>query len=328
MQTRVLSIRFTVFIAAFTAGLAGAFELTPPEETFLEARNNTLRVAFHGNYIPLSYVGDDGRLTGIMPEFFRWMAQRAGFEIEHSIVTEKQAAEGLSNGMYDAVGVAISAGNRRAEQKQLSLPVMKETVGIFVPAGSPLKSRADLSGTTVAYEGDAAGQVLDRLNLNVSKKKHFHFGAVLDAVESGRCSAMIYSQLPVLSYMHCGKTSEAFRMLGEPLSTNQVCIRVADETLLPLLNRLIAESQQDGAIRWIKRPFLGEDFVPYGSVVEQYGRWLAYGTAALLLLVLLFWLWDVRLTRCVHEKTQQLRSSEERLSTVFQNSPDPIFIEN
>lgn len=52
------------------------------------------------------------------------------------------------------------------------------------------------------------------------------------------------------------------------------------------------------------------------------------GMGILLLVVLLFWLWDVRLTHHIQIKTKQLRNSEERLRTIFQYSPDAIFIED
>lgn len=324
MQMRV-SIRFILFAVILAAGMVRAFELTPQEKNFLESHGNTIRVAFHGNYIPLSYIRDDGELTGIMPEFFRWMSERAGFEIEPSITTGKQARQGFSEGIYDAVGVILHEGGQDVGEPY-SIPVLENSVGIFVPEGSRIRSLADLRGKAVAFEG--GGYLLDRLNLDISKKEYLHFGAVLDAVESGECAAMLYGRLTVQSYVHSGKTTGAFRMLSGPLDTSQVCIQVADEALLSLINRLVLESQSDGVIRWIKRPFLGEDFVPYDSVVAKYGRLLIYGVAGLLLAVLLFWLWDVRLTRCVQEKTEQLRSSEERLRAIFQNSPDPLFIEN
>ena len=56
--------------------------------------------------------------------------------------------------------------------------------------------------------------------------------------------------------------------------------------------------------------------------------WLIVGSVVLLVGLLLFWLWDVRLAHRVQEKNQQLRNSEERLRAIFQNSPDPMFIES
>ncbi|QHI68151.1 PAS domain S-box protein [Tichowtungia aerotolerans] len=327
MQARFLSIRSVFLAAVLAAGVGCAFELTPQEKSCLEARNYTLRVAFHGNYIPLSYVDEQGDLTGVMPEFFRWMADRVGFELETDVVTGLQAMQGLRDGKYDAVGAAVLGSQRRDQQKMVSLPVLETPTGIFVPENSPVQNLSGLFGKTVACEGESSGRVLDQLNLNLSKKEYTHFGDVLAAVESGECSAMLYNRLTVLSYVHAGKTTDAFRMLDGPLSTNQVCVKVADEALLSLMNRLIAESRQAGVIRWIKRPFVGENFMP-DSVLMKYGRWLVGGVAGLLLVVLGFWLWDVRLSRSVHEKTEQLRNSEERLRAIFQNSPDPMFIED
>jgi PAS domain S-box-containing protein len=52
------------------------------------------------------------------------------------------------------------------------------------------------------------------------------------------------------------------------------------------------------------------------------------GSVPLLMALLMLWLWDLKLTRKVARKSQELHASEERLRTIFQSSPDAIFIEN
>lgn len=63
-------------------------------------------------------------------------------------------------------------------------------------------------------------------------------------------------------------------------------------------------------------------------MILKHDRWLIYGWVVLLVAVLLFWFWDLHLTRRVQEKTKQLRNSEERLRAIFQNSPDSMYIED
>ena len=152
----------------------------------------------------------------------------------------------------------------------------------------------------------------------------------MEAVASGEADALV-SMEPVLRY-YCHTEGRGCDLVAiePPLSVSKLCIAVAstESPLRAMLSRAVEESQHAGAARWIVREWVGPEYGAVGSKILRRTRYVIFGLVVLLITILLFWLWDIRLARKVRDKTEALQQSEERLRTIFQNSPDAIFIEN
>ena len=318
------------FVAVSVAApFSHAVELTAREEAYLESRGREIRVALPGNYVPLSFVGEKGEFEGVMPDFLRWFGDRADVNFKFFVATPSQAKQGVAEGVYDVVGI-YSPSLKQDAAIACSAVVLDVPLGIFVPDSSSIQMLSDLEGKILAYQGKSVGRLLDSLRLDFGKVEYHQLSDMLDSVEYGETDAAVYSELPILNYVHAGKTAEMYRQVGDYLYTNKICVGVssANEMLLSLLNQGVAAAQDEGVIRWIERRWAGGSYTSFLLVMEKYSHYLIMGVGGLLLAVLLFWVWDVRLTRHIQKKTRELRSSEERLRAIFQSSPDAIFIES
>jgi PAS domain S-box-containing protein len=313
-----------LFLAIFLVSACFA----PAEETGsinrTEWEGRTVRFAYAGNYLPVSFTDQSGQAAGILPDFIRWMAERSGFTAEFFPATDNQAREGLSSGKYD---VAFFSPGERKNEKFLFTPDLMETTSyLFVPSKSPVKAFTD--GLTIAFENKHLR--LERIGAGHTGILCESLGEVVETVSSGRADAMVYDEPLLLYYCYTKDYAGRFRKVGPALYTNilSMVVSATNAPLHALLSEMIGEARSQGVLRWISREWLGGEYTTIGARIFRYSRYVAVGMGLLLAALLLFWIWDVRLSRSVLKKTEQLRNSEERLCTIFQNSPDAIFIED
>ncbi len=310
------------------AGFARAFELTEQERSHLETRGYTLRCAYQPEFVPLEFTDDDGLAAGISPDLLRWMAERAGFTVEFYPATPVQEIEGIQNGTYDVLCsasrvLAQAGGLAVTPSAYLDMPVY-----VFVPSESPVKRFDDLYGKTVS--GDGAGILIEQIAPNVIYQYIPSLTRNVSLALEGKVDGLFCQEQVLVCFMKNNGYEKRFRPVGEPLASHECRIAVSAENqiLVAMFNRLVDEAVDGGRVRWIEREWLGAGHTAFEAILIHYSRQILIGVGVLLFALLLFWLWDVRLTRHIQVKTRQLRNSEERLRTIFQNSPDAIFIES
>lgn len=71
-----------VLLFALLAPAAYSLELTPEGQAYLDSRGRVVRFAVRPNYIPYEYEDLRDVATGIVPEFIREVARRAGLEAD------------------------------------------------------------------------------------------------------------------------------------------------------------------------------------------------------------------------------------------------------
>jgi len=320
-KTFFRSLLVAFFVA--TAFSSFAFNLTPEEQGWLDAHDGVIRFVYHGNFMPIEFTNTDGEAAGIMPDFVRWLAKRIGFEPEFYAATPAEAREGLASGKYDAMATYVYGGEPR-EGIAVTPAVMEIPNFFFVPADSPIRSISDLHGAVIAVEGKG------NLGFDYTRRLCDTLDGTVKAVMSGRADALVCMEPLLRYYCHTEEGACDLRAVEPALGISKTSIAVtkANQPLHAILSRGVEESNRSGVIRWITREWVGPEYGTVGAKVLQRIQYVVLGLVLLLVAVLLFWLWDIRLARRVSKKTEQLQSSEERLRTIFQNSPDAIFIED
>ena len=287
------------------------------------AHQGKIRFVYHGNFMPIEFTNRDGEAAGIVPEFIRWMAERIGFEPEFHAATPSEAREGLISGRYDAIATYIY-GREPAEELAVTPTVLEVSSFLFVPADSSVRSVSALHGAVIADEGKAD------LGFDYTPRPCDTLDEMVKAVDSGQAQAMLCME-PLLRY-YCGTEGRGcdFRAIEPPMRTVKISLAVVgtNHPLHTILSRGVEESRKEGVARWIIRKWVGPDYGSIGSQMLRRTQYVVVGLVVLVVTIVLFWLWDLHLARKVRDQTEALKQSEERLRTIFQSSPDAIFIEN
>jgi PAS domain S-box-containing protein len=329
-------MRIPVFLLRVTAGLclgtstAFAFDVTPGEQRWLDSKNGTLHFAFHGDSAPLEFESADADAAGIAPDMIRWIAERAGFRVEFSAATPDQMREGLLSGQYDGLCRLSPEDVEEDDAVSLSSVYFSMPVYLFVPEKSPIRSVIDLHETVISGTEPRFGKLLDRFGMGIRYVHCPDLSEAVRRVKSETADGVICAE-ELLRYELLNRSDGIkLRAGSDALGDVRCAVGVAstNTALQGLLNRALEEARDGGVVRWISRRWISKKTSPTGAFIIEHLRYVIAGVSVLLAAVLLFWIWDVRLSRHVQQKTEMLRSSEERLRAIFQNSPDAIFIQD
>ncbi len=323
-------LSFFFFVAVFEVS-ARNVELTAQEKAWLAGHGGTVRFASTENYPPFEFTGGVNESLGMAVEIGRWLAGAAGFQAEFSHMPLKEAREAVLNGKYDVV-TCLFYSKERAQDFGFTPVVFKVPASIFVPAfRTDIKTLDDLRGKIIAVpEWDFAEEFIRMKGIDCHFLPTPSFKQAVEAVALNKADAIIGDEQVVYHYLYQNGWTEKVKKTGHPLYTGQCCMAVAagNQELLSILTKAVNEARNEGIIERIERKWSGLEYTSLGFQVFRYIRYVVIGLGVLLAAVLLFWIWDIRLARRVLGKTEQLRNSEERLRTIFQNSPDAIFIED
>ncbi len=306
-----------------------AFDLSPEEEAYLEERGGVIRFAYHPNFIPIEFEGSDGEARGIVPEFIREVGKRVGFIPEFYPTVSGEGVKGFQTGLYDAQ-TTVFYSKEREEIYGFTPVILKMPTYVFTLSDSGINTLKDVSGKTIAVDAKHGEPLLAEHGIECVPLLTDTFEEMIDAVLEGRADALV-TMAPLIAYhTRLAGVENRFKTIGKPLLDGPCCTAFAPtNTLLrSLLNRGVEDALDRGIMNWLERQWVGPEYGTVGAKVLQRIRYVVLGLVLLLVAVLLFWLWDIRLARRVSKKTEQLQNSEERLRTIFQNSPDAIFIED
>ncbi|MCC7300461.1 MAG: PAS domain S-box protein, partial [Verrucomicrobia bacterium] len=315
----------------FSAASAQTIKLEPRERAWLDNHGGTVRFASTENYPPFEFIGANDESLGMAVELGNWMAVESGFRAEFFHMPLKEARAAVQSGRYDVV-TCFFYSEERAKDFAFTPVLFEVPASIFVPVScGDIKTVRDLTGKTVAVpEKDYAEEFIRQQGINCKVLSTPSFKQAVEAVAKGQADALIGDEQVVYHYLYQNGWTELVKKIGKPLYVGQCCMAVSatNQTLLSILTKGADQARLSGVIGRVSHKWSGLEYTAIGFQAVRYIRYVVIGLGVLLAAVLLFWIWDVRLSRRVLEKTEQLRSSEERLRTIFQNSPDQIFIED
>ena len=297
----------------------------------MDEHGGVIHFASEQNYPPFEFTGENGESQGMAVELGNWMATEAGFKAEFFHMTIKEAREAVLSGRYDVV-TCLFYSKERSQDFGFTPVIFHVPASIFVAAScTNIETVDDLKGKIVAVPERRYGEEFIRQRgLECHLLLTPGYEEAVGAVAQHKADALIGDDQVVYYYLYQNGLAERVKKVGRTLYTGQACMAVAktNQTLLSILTKSVEQARTAGVIRPIENKWSGLEYTSTGFQVFRYIRYVIIGIGILLAAVLLFWIWNIQLAKRVLEKTDQLRSSEERLRTIFQNSPDAIFIED
>jgi len=319
-----------LFFAVFTAS-ARTVNLTPQEKAWLNERGGVIRFASAQNYPPFEFAGENGESLGMVVELVKRLAAEAGFRAEFFHMTAEAAREAVLSERYDAV-TCLFYSKEREKEFGFTPVIFQVPASIFVPASCDnIKTFDDLDGKTIAAPELRYGEEFIRQRgIECHLLLTSGYKEAIRAVVKNRADALIGEDQVVYHYLYQNGWADRVKKVGLPLYTGQGCMAVAatNQVLLSILTKAVEQARDTGVIGPIKHQWFWMEYTSTGFQIFRYIRYGIIGAGILLIAVLLFWVWNIRLSKRVIEKAGQLRNSEERLRTIFQNSPDAILVED
>ena len=305
--------------------------LTPQEKAWLKDHGGAIRFASAQNYPPFEFTGANGESLGMAVELGGWMAAKTGFEAQFFHMPLKEAREAVLSGRYDVV-TCLLYSKERTKEFGFTPVIFQVPASIFVPSScNDIVTLNDLKGKIIAVpERRYEEEFIRQQGLDCQLLLMPSYKEAVEAVAQNKADAIIGDDPVIYYYLYKNGWTDKVKKVGRPLYTGQSCMAVAstNKTLLSILTKAVRKARADDVIAPIEHKWAGMEYTSTGFEIFRYIHYIIIAAAILLVAVLLFWVWDIRLARRVLQKTEQLRNSEERLRTIFNNSPDAIFIED
>lgn len=326
-EERIGLLSQSVQVGSSPVANSTSFVLSKSEREFLAALP-PLRVAVDVRWDPFSYLDETGRPTGILPEYWAYLARTLGLRFKpHPYDGPVAARDAFASGAIDVLMVA-AAGAAKVDLPHVTRPVETYPVVVVGPQNAAsVKALTDLAGLKVAVV-DGSGDDSE-LRRRVPSITLVHTHAILEAmriVHEGKADALV-GNLAVVDLPIQGEYAGVLKVLGPAGYSQSIGFQVAPrfEPLIPLIDRALGVMNEEQR-RAIRNRYLAVNyhFTPtWYEVARKIAPFLLAGTAGLIVLLHAFF----RLRREVrHRKqTEQQLAFQLRFRTMLMDmAPIPI----
>ncbi|MEZ4524643.1 MAG: PAS domain S-box protein [Desulfobacterales bacterium] len=296
---------------------AGRIRLCAEEKKWLK-QNKSAKIAMPDSLPPLSFVGENGQLQGIVPDYLNIISARTGMVFEPVFSSLSGLSEHLKTGRADIMpGLHLPS----AEIANFTVPCFNLQRVIINRTDEPfVRNTDDLKGRKIAaIKNTGLFQHLTEEHPGLVIYPVSNHMEGLEAVSEGKADAFICSLLT------CGYLIQKHHLvnlkIAAPEGHPDFPFRFAVRKDLPELAAILSK-----AIDSVTRQEHDEIFKKWLSVRYEYVtdwktvfRWIAF--FAVLLLISLFW--NRRLAKEISERKQTeeaLRHSEELFRHSFENA--------
>ncbi|MFH1037326.1 MAG: transporter substrate-binding domain-containing protein [PVC group bacterium] len=294
----------------------GAVKLSPGEEEYLRRKGEIVFIS-QTRYSPFEFIDRDGQPVGMMIDLAGWMAGELGFRARFRDTSFQKAQEAVLSGEADVL-TSLFHSEKRARLFNFTRTIFRVPASIFVAAGrTDIAGIDDLRGKKIAMQsGDYAKEFLDSRGISCDVIWAKDFGEATDLVAAGRADAIIGDEQIVIYHVFSQGLTEKIKMVGEPLYVGRNCMATSEENriLAGILDKAVAGAEEAGVLAKISQKWLGtRDGRPTDWLLRRL-PYLIVTSAAVLLIILLTWLWNFRLRQTVGRRTAELKRSEARLA--------------
>ena len=226
--------------------------------------SGVLRVGLDPTYPPFEST-EGGELHGFDVDLAHALASDLGLTAEFVHLGYDGLYDALATGRVDVLLSALVIQPERTRDFAYSEPYFNAGQLLLLPAGSAVRSVADLPGRVVAVELGAEGHVLateyTRRLPNLTITPYNTPDEALAAVAAGAADAAITDAISAYLYLAATHDEGQLHPAGEPLTTEPfaLVVRIEDEQLLDQLNQSLARLQAGGQLatmrtRWLESP--------------------------------------------------------------------------
>jgi glutamate/aspartate transport system substrate-binding protein len=284
------SLRSTGIAIAFAAGIvvAPAFAQGSPAavpDTLGKIKAaKQINVAFSGDSLPFSFVGDGDRPAGYSIDLCKRVIAQLGrtvgvtdLKINWRVGTVAERLEMVKSGKAELDCANTTATLTRMKDVDFSSLVFLDGGGFLVKAGSPIQKFADLSGKSIGVLGGTTTEtrlnaaLKERLiNAKVVLLKDGNEGVAM--LQSGSLDAFAGDRLKLVGLAAQAKDPKALAMMNEDLSLEPYAFALPrnDSAFRLEVNKALTQVYLGGEIDGIFQQWLGAFGRPSGLLAAMY----------------------------------------------------------
>lgn len=215
-----------------------------------------LTVCTNPPYAPFEYE-ENGKIVGLDADIAASIASDLGVEAEMFTTSFEgiQSGVALSSKQCDIALSGITITDERKTVMNFTDSYVDDNLAILVPAGSDIKSDADLSGRNIGVQQATSGEKYAQ-DAGANTVQYEDNGLLLQAVQTGQVDAIV-GNITVLSEM---LTSDSSLSVVQEIETGeQIAGAVATENtaLLDSANATLKKMEEDGRLADLREKYLG-----------------------------------------------------------------------
>lgn len=215
-----------------------------------------LTVCTNPPYAPFEYE-ENGKIVGLDADIAAAIASDLGVEPEMYTTSFEgiQSGVALSSKQCDLALSGITITEERKSVMTFTSAYVDDNLAILVPAGSEIKSEADLSGLKIGVQQATSGEKYAQ-EAGANTVQYEDNGLLLQAVQTGQVDAIV-GNITVLSEM---LTSDSSLSVVQEIETGeQIAGAVASDNsaLLESANATLKKMEEDGRLAELREKYLG-----------------------------------------------------------------------
>lgn len=260
-----------VIMAALIVGCSSNNAAAPSEqasnsEKSAESEVKTeLILGLDDTFAPMGFRNEKGEIVGFDIDLANEIASRIGVTLKFQPIDWSMKETELNAGNIDFIWNGYSITEERKEKVAFSKPYLENSQIIVTLADSPVNSKVDLAGLSVAVQAESSA--LDAINAEPefvkSVKELVEFSTNNEAfndLEAGRSAALVVDEVLARYYMN-QKGEEKYKVLKENFGSEQygVGLRKDDTELLEKLDAALDEMKSDGTYDKIYSKWFSEN---------------------------------------------------------------------
>ncbi|MGV3150375.1 ABC transporter substrate-binding protein [Rothia nasimurium] len=215
-----------------------------------------LTVCTNPPYAPFEYE-ENGKIVGLDADIAAAIASDLGVEAEMFTTSFEgiQSGVALSSKQCDIALSGITITDERKTVMNFTDSYVDDNLAILVPAGSDIKSDADLSGRNIGVQQATSGEKYAQ-DAGANTVQYEDNGLLLQALQTGQVDAIV-GNITVLSEM---LTSDSSLSVVQEIETGeQIAGAVATENtaLLDSANATLKKMEEDGRLADLREKYLG-----------------------------------------------------------------------
>ncbi|MFC4776727.1 substrate-binding periplasmic protein [Paenibacillus sp. GCM10023252] len=223
-----------------------------------------LVIATSGNYRPITFMNEQGKLDGLDIELGTMIAEELGVEVEFVPGNLAGLIPGLTSGKFDLVMSGLLATDERKKSIDFSAPYGQDGVIAVTKEGdAKVTDVSKLDGLVVGVIGGSGTHTVVQGIGGYKELKEYPGNAeAFTDLKAGRMDVYATGNIASTDYIKNDKSNEKLKLVGEVYAIKEMGIglRKEESELRAFLDEFIETKKSDGtidklAVKWIGKPF-------------------------------------------------------------------------